>query len=114
MYSIYLISSEYENVTFYKIGWTKRDPSKRLKELSTGNSQNLQIQKIYVSKYGPRIEANLHRIFSNKRCNGEWFKLSEEDLDIFESLCKRENDIFEFLLKENDCIRNSKEFNKYL
>lgn len=114
MYSIYLISSEYENMKFYKIGWTKRDPNKRLKELKTANSQNLKIEKVFQSKYGPRIEANLHRRFNNKRCNGEWFELSNEDVNKFENICKKENDIFEFLLSENDCIKNSKEFNKYL
>jgi hypothetical protein len=115
MYSIYLISSKYENQTFYKIGWTKRSPEKRLKELKTGNSQDLKIEKVFKSKFGPKIERNLHRRFSSKRKNGEWFELDEDEVSQFENLCKEQNDMFQILIENNTWIQEeSKDFQKYL
>ena len=107
MYTIYLISSTYENQTFYKIGWTKRSPEKRLKELRTANSQDLKIEKVFKSKFGPKIESNLHRRFSSKRKNGEWFELDIKDVDEFENLCKEQNDMFKILIEENKLFQLS-------
>lgn len=113
MYKVYLISSYHQNDVYYKIGWTKRDPAKRLKELRTGNSQKLELVKIFESKWGPRVESSLHKHFKDKRCEGEWFLLSEQDVSQFESICQKNNDIFDTLLKENSWFQQSKEFSKY-
>ncbi len=113
MYKIYLISSHHSDNIYYKIGWTKRDPIKRLKELKTGNSHELNLLKVFESKWGPRIESNLHRNFKHQRCEGEWFLLSDDDVLNFEDICKKNHDTFE-ALKENSWIQQSKEFSKYL
>jgi hypothetical protein len=115
MYTIYLISSTYENQTFYKIGWTKRSPEKRLKELKTANSQDLKIEKIFKTKFGPKIESNLHRKFSSKRRNGEWFELDTNDVEKFNQVCKEQNDMFQILIENNTWVQEeSKDFKKYL
>jgi hypothetical protein len=115
VYNLYLISSDYNNKKFYKIGWTKRDPQKRLKELKTANSQDLNIEYILTSKFGPRIEKNLHRKYSNKRCNGEWFELNQKEASEFIDECKKQDHIFQILIDNNTWIQdNSKEFKKYL
>jgi hypothetical protein len=115
MYNVYLISSEYSNEKFYKIGWTKRDPNSRLKELRTSNSQNLKIEKVFKTKFGPKIEKNLHRIFNNKRKNGEWFSLNKKDVEEFITECQKQHDIFELLVENNTWIQEkSKEFQKYI
>ena len=115
MYNVYLISSEYSNEKFYKIGWTKRDPNSRLKELRTSNSQNLKIEKVFKTKFGPKIEKNLHRIFNNKRKNGEWFSLNKNDVDEFITECQKQHDIFQLLVENNTWIQEkSKEFQKYI
>lgn len=114
MYSIYLISSNYEDKKFYKIGWTKRDPELRLNELKTANSQDLKIEKVFNSKFGPKIESSLHRIFKSKRCNGEWFELNECDVNNFELVCKQYHDSFNLLIEDNSWVKESKEFGKYL
>lgn len=115
VYNIYLISSKYDDKKFYKIGWTKRDPEKRLKELKTGNSQNLKIEFVFKSKFGPKIESNLHRKFSSKRKNGEWFELNEEEAYNFINECQDQHNMFQTLIENNTWIQDeSKEFKKYL
>jgi hypothetical protein len=113
MYKIYLISSHHKDEIYYKIGWTKRDPIKRLKELKTGNSQELELLQVFESKWGPKIESSLHRNFKHVRCEGEWFKLSLEDANNFQSLCKMNHDSFEILAESNSWFQESKQFRKY-
>ena len=114
MYNVYLISSHHKNDIYYKIGWTKRSPQKRLKELKTGNSQELELIQVFESKWGPKIESSLHRHFKQSRCEGEWFKLSIEDVDNFQYLCRLNHNNFEVLSKENLWFQESKQFSKYL
>jgi len=114
VYKIYLISAIYPDAAYYKIGWTKRDPKKRLKELKTANSQELNLVSVFESKWGPRIESNLHRHFQSLRCEGEWFRLEPEQVLKFNEICQRNHDIFDLMSKENSWFRERKEFSKYL
>jgi hypothetical protein len=114
MFKVYLISANYPDSQYYKIGWTKRDPIKRLKELKTGNSQELELVDFFESKWGPRIESNLHKFFNQNRCEGEWFKLNQEDVSNFRELCQKNHNMFELMEKENSWFRQSKEFSKYI
>jgi hypothetical protein len=115
VYNIYLISSEYNDGKFYKIGWTKRNPKIRLKELKTANSQDLNIEYVFPSKFGPKIEKNLHRKYSDKRCNGEWFELNQKEVSEFLNECKKQHDMFQMLIDNNTWVQDkSKEFKKYI
>ena len=49
---IYLIKAELEGIEYYKIGITKREPQKRLKELQTGNALQLELVKIFHTEFG--------------------------------------------------------------
>ena len=114
MYKIYLISAQHTDANYYKIGWTKRDPQKRLKELKTGNSHELELVEVFETKWGPRIESNLHKHFGEFRWEGEWFLLNEKQVSEFKEICQRNHNIFELMAKENSWFRESKEFSKYL
>lgn len=107
---IYLISAEINNEILYKIGITKRDINKRLKELKTGNAAELNIVDYFESKWATKIEANLHKTFNSKNIKGskEWFNLTNEDLDNFKEKCKMIHDNFELLSKENTWIIDKK------
>ena len=35
------------------------------------------------------VEAQLHKIFRDKKVNGEWFDLDEEDIVKFKTMCKQ-------------------------
>ena len=43
MFNIYLICAEFEGRRLYKIGYTRREVSKRIKELKTGNGSELYV-----------------------------------------------------------------------
>jgi hypothetical protein len=86
---VYLISSEINNEKLYKIGITRREVKKRLKELKTGNPANLKIVEIFESDYGTKIESQIHRLYSFKKIGGEWFELENEDIVNFISICKK-------------------------
>lgn len=112
MYKVYLIAAYHDNKTFYKIGWTKRDPEKRLKELRTANSHDLELVDFFESKWGPRIEINLHRKFNHIKKNGEWFELSDIDRDNFKKICQDNHSMFEMMSEQNEFFQ--KKFSKYI
>lgn len=64
------------NRGYYKIGKSK-DVGKRIRQLQCGNP-NVAL----FAHTKEDIEANLHYIFRDKRHKGEWFLLSEEDLEL--------------------------------
>lgn len=67
--SIYLISAGPHAV---KIGYTKGDPRKRLRQIQTASFEKLAI----VSHFPGSVEQEqlFHRVFSDLRLSGEWFK----------------------------------------
>lgn len=73
MQQLYIIT----NATHLKIGISV-DPTKRIKELSTGSSTKLELVHTLIPKYikASELEAKLHARFSEYRCNGEWFELT--------------------------------------
>jgi len=114
MYKVYIISEWQEEGYRYKIGRTKRDPKVRLKELKTGNSKPMEVLKVFESKWGTKIEAALHRRFSFKRGDGEWFQLDQKDLDGFEKDCQLMHDNFECLAENSIWFQEQKEFKRFI
>jgi hypothetical protein len=87
----------------YKIGISKNEPEKRLKQLQTGNPNRIDILKFYKSENYKRVEKWLHSKYSSFRtlANNEWFKLPNEHVLIFEDTCKKVDETINLLLKEN-------------
>lgn len=79
----------------YKIGYTSNsDIEKRVSSLQTGNSRELSIHG-YFPCSSSSTERVLHRIFSNCRSQGEWFVLSDEDVNnILDEQWRRKNNVF--------------------
>ncbi len=88
MYNVYLICSEIEGKNLYKIGYTRREIEKRIKEFRTGNASEFYLVDSFQSKWGTKIEAQLHKFFKSKKIRGEWFDLSKEDIQKFKSYCE--------------------------
>jgi len=82
---IYLIRG---NNGKYKIGIAK-NPSQRIKQLQTGNSDKLEIIETYQSENAFKIETSLHHQYSYARNEGEWFDLSLTDEVSFLKKCKQ-------------------------
>lgn len=75
---IYIIG---DNNGLFKIGMTKRKPDERINEFSP--KLPFETQLIYSEKTNDAclLEEKLHEKFSEKRVRGEWFKLTERELE---------------------------------
>jgi hypothetical protein len=71
---VYIIKNDKNK---YKIGRSK-NPSKRLKQLQTGNNSKLYL--IATALGDIHLEKRLHKMFFYSREVGEWFNLSEDTL----------------------------------
>ena len=113
MYNVYLISSSLEGDICYKIGYTKRNPNKRIREMKTGNASELEVIESFQSKWGTQIESKLHRIFQDKKISGEWFRLTAYDISQFKKLCEQSLQSFELLSKDNSWFQESNLYKKF-
>lgn len=85
---IYLIKENGDDA-LYKIGVTRaKMPESRLKKLQTGNGNKLILVEKFLSSKPFKLETMLHNKFQFNREEGEWFLLSQEDVDNFISICE--------------------------
>lgn len=91
------------SVERYKIGISKSNPEKRLKQLSTGNSNTMKLLAIYESEYYKKIEQVLHKKFKNNQTesNNEWFNLTNDEVILFVKNCIDAEDIIKFMTENN-------------
>jgi hypothetical protein len=97
MYLVYLICAEFEGRRLYKIGYTRRPIEKRIKEIKTGNGSDIYLVDSFMSKWGTKIESQMHKTFLSKKINGEWFDLSDDDVKSFLSKCRKTHDMIELI-----------------
>ena len=91
---VYLLTNNNDQ---YKIGITKYNAKKRIKDLQTGNGDVIDVVAEFKSKYNNKIETALHRRYGTKRLKGEWFVLEKKDIQNFISGCQILHDNFKFL-----------------
>lgn len=72
---------------FFKIGYTANSVEQRVKQLQTGSPDKITIKYVFESNHKMKVERSLHRLFSHKRLSGEFFDLSNEDLNKIPALC---------------------------
>lgn len=95
MVRVYLVCAE--GTGLYKIGITDGDTNKRLKQLQTSNPLPLYIVDELEFRSANLIEKQLHKIFSAKRLEGEWFEFDEYDVHIIRDLM-----VFPGLINEDE------------
>lgn len=83
---VYLIA-DYDKEA-YKIGVSKNGASRRLKQLQTGNSGELEIVHVFNTKHPFRMEKMLHARFMPNRIHNEWFSMTNSDVANFPKICK--------------------------
>jgi hypothetical protein len=110
MINIYLICSEIEGKKLHKIGYTKRAIEKRIKEFKTGNASELYLVDSFQSKWGTKIESQLHRIYRPKKLSGEWFELDNDDIKLFYEHCQKIHDNLELISKNNSYYQERGDF----
>ena len=101
---VYLIQEHNDSEYLYKIGFTKNNAEKRLKELVTGNPNNMKVIEQFKTNHDFTLERTLHRFFRCEKVKNEWFRLSLEQVKSFKSTCEKLEKQFDFLKKENTFI----------
>ena len=80
--SVYLLKSPTDA---YKIGHAK-NPANRLRTFNVKLPFEVQFIRIIKTPNMKAMERKLHKYFSSKRINGEWFKLEPEDIQYIMSI----------------------------
>jgi hypothetical protein len=101
---IYLMCQvDVAGLELYKIGVSKNDPEKRVKNLQTGNPNKILLVKKYKSSNYHKIEKWLHRKFFMDKTlsNNEWFNLTSAQANSFLDECRSIESNINYLLSEN-------------
>jgi hypothetical protein len=97
-----LVEVDQIGIEKYKIGITKNDPDKRVKQLQTGNADVISLVTKYESEVYHKIEQWMLRKYNDKtEAGNEWRSLSYEQVKSFVDDCKRAEETITFLMKEN-------------
>ena len=101
-YVYLIVEGDHNGDEKYKIGVTKNDPDKRLKKLKTGNSNQLEVLKLYRSSNYKKVEKLLHRKFKNQKTlsDNEFFYLNDDQVFGFIKSCEEAESII-VSLKDN-------------
>ncbi len=99
MGTVYLLNMI--DTDYYKIGVTKRDVNKRMKQLQTGCPDEIILIKQFDCEHYRKVEGWLHKQHASKRVEGEWFVLEDSDIHLFESDCQRISDTIQLLIESN-------------
>jgi hypothetical protein len=93
---VYLLASWESNL--FKIGITRSLTEKRRRQLKTGNGEKIEILREFKTEHFLRVEKLMHLKHANKRAEGEWFTLTDEDILNFERDCKTAHDTIQTLV----------------
>lgn len=96
---VYLLAEMGDNLR-YKIGITKNPVEKRVKQLRTGNSDDIMIIHRYNSENYKKVERMLHVKFKPDRLHLEWFEMTDEQVLSFMEEAKKADETIN-LLKSN-------------
>ena len=89
--TVYLLCDP--STDLFKIGMTRSNVSKRIKELQTGNSCEIHLVKKFDTPIPFYIETSLHHHFMSKHSLNEWYKLDEKDVADFDKTCTFDKEI---------------------
>lgn len=94
---VYLIG-ERSNPNLFKIGSTrKKNIFERLKQLQTGNPEELYIKDYFETSKPFLLENMLHRHYFKDNTFNEWFELNDEKIKGFKDTCEKYQYIIESL-----------------
>ena len=87
----YMYVMHMKNTEFYKIGISD-DPERRLKQLQgqTNMPGKIEITHSKLFNDAKQYESYFHDLFSSRRANGEWFRLTKDDLYILKNFDTKE------------------------
>lgn len=83
---VYLLS-DWGQDNVYKIGVTRGKIEKRIKQLQTGNGNEICLVNYYETNYPFYLERMLHLKFGANNIKNEWFELKNDDALNFKEFC---------------------------
>lgn len=100
---VYVISNKATSA--YKIGWTGQQIDRRVSQVrtETGRRKGVELEFTVPCKShsaARALEYQLHLEFASKRIQGEWFALTEQDLDRIWAFCPVRPSIDSLSVKE--------------
>lgn len=110
MFNIYLVCSEINGQKLHKIGYTRRPIEKRIREFKTGNASDIYLVDSFQSEWGTKIESQLHRIYKSKKIGGEWFDLTDDEIEKFQTNCQKIHDNLTLISKQNTYFLDKGDF----
>lgn len=96
---VYLLKIPEKSI--YKIGVSK-DVEKRIKQLQTGNCEQITLVHKFKSNYPYKIESVLHGMYKFKRIEGEWYDMSAKEVENFIEQCEMYERNFSTLKTHNN------------
>jgi hypothetical protein len=102
-YVYLLLEIDRSNNESYKIGVTKGDTAKRIKQLQTGNPNVITLSRVYKSNNYLKIEKWLHRKYGSlvTNANNEWRVLESNHVFSFIDDCRSAEELITFLQNNN-------------
>lgn len=87
----------------FKIGITKQNIQKRIKELQTGNPNEIWCHSYYETDCPLKIEKMMHGRHTSSNIKNEWFNMTVSEVYNFKNECKQCEEILK-ALEENPFI----------
>lgn len=102
-YVYLLLCIESDGVEHHKIGITRNEPIKRIKQLQTGSANSITLLREYYTKNYFKVERWMHRKYfgSKTEAKNEWRKLTDEQVFAFIKDCEEADDNINYLLENN-------------
>ena len=111
---VYLIGQNGDS-DYYKIGSTRAsDLNKRIKQLQTGNSNQLYLKHSFQTDTPFKLERMLHFYYNQSHELNEWFGMTKEQINAFIPTCERLQSTIDSLMdnpyfNDNKCLQNENE-----
>ena len=77
---VYFIRKEGQDI--FKIGMTRKSPEDRLSVIQISSSDKLILYGVIHSDHARKLEARLHDHCGKHKLSGEWFSLTEKDVNL--------------------------------
>ena len=102
-YVYLLLEVDKEGCERHKIGITTNSVEKRIKQLSTGNSNKIQCLNSFQTEHFFKVEGWLHKKYANQKTEtkNEWFQLTNEQVTSFIDDCVEIEKKVVYLLENN-------------
>jgi hypothetical protein len=95
---VYLLKSDTSG--YYKIG-VSNNSKKRVKQLETGSSENIDIVHIFNSDLPFKLEKALHNFFISYKINREWYDLPIDIHFDFIEICEKIEKNLKLIIENN-------------